>query len=445
VKFTNKGGIVKSAATIKEVPTGVSNGEHSDSITIIFEVKDSGIGMTPEQLNKIYEPFMQAETGTTRKYGGTGLGLPISKNIIEMMGGKLKVESTPGVGSKFSFELTFNTVETGNAAPGKTITGIDNAIEMPQFAGETLLCEDNQMNQQVLCEHLERVGLKADVAENGREGFNMVKRRQAKGEKPDDLIFMDIHMPVMDGIEAATLINELNTGTPIVAMTANVMSHDREQYLKIGMKDCVGKPFRAQELWRCLLKYLVPMEWKVEDEVEKNQNEEKMRNTLIARFVKDNQDKYVKISEAIETGDIKLANRLAHTLKSNAGLLDKTALQKAAEEVERSLEDGKNHVTSEQLNRLETELQTVLDELGPLAKETEGQQAPVEKLDKEKARELFAELKPLLERGSPECMKHVDALRRIPGSGEALVQKLIQQINDLDFVQALETFDKLTK
>jgi CheY-like chemotaxis protein len=295
----------------------------------------------------------------------------------------------------------------------------------------------------VLCEHLERIGLRADVAENGREGFNMAKRRQAKGEKPYDLIFMDIHMPVMDGIEAATLINELETGTPIVAMTANVMSHDKEHYQRIGMKDCVGKPFRAQELWSCLLKYLTPVEWKAEGEAEKNQNEEKLRNTLITRFVKDNQDKYMEITGAIDCGDIKLANRLAHTLKSNAGLLGKTVLQKTAEEIEYSLEDGKNHVTAEQLNRLEAELQSVLDELEPLVKETESRQAPVEALNKEEALELLTELKPLLESGNPECMKHVDALRGIPGSGEHMVQMLIQQINDLDFKQALETLEEL--
>jgi CheY-like chemotaxis protein len=112
------------------------------------------------------------------------------------------------------------------------------------------------MNQQVLCEHLNRVGLKADVAENGREGFNMVRRRREKGEKPYDLIFMDIHMPVMDGLEATKLIMELNTGVPMIAMTANVMAHDRELYKKIGMKDCLGKPFRTRELLECLTKYL---------------------------------------------------------------------------------------------------------------------------------------------------------------------------------------------
>jgi CheY-like chemotaxis protein len=334
-------------------------------------------------------------------------------------------------------------MDVAEDSPDNTFT--DSVIKKPQFAGEMiLLCEDNQMNQQVFCEHLERVGLKADVAENGKEGFNMVKRRLTKGEKPYDLIFMDIHMPVMDGIEASTLINELNTGTPIIAMTANVMSHDRDLYLKNGMKDCVGKPFRAQELWRCLLKYLVPVEWKAEDEVEKKQNEEKLYNRLVANFVKDNKDVHAKIIRAIKAGDIKLANRLVHTLKSNAGLLEKTVLQKTAEGIEYALEDGKNRTSEEQLNILETELQAVLAELEPLVKETAPPYSPVEILNAEKAQELLMEIRPLLERGSPKCLKYADVLRGIPGSGKPLVRLFIQQIEDLDFDHALGTLASLT-
>jgi CheY-like chemotaxis protein len=247
VKFTSKNGVIKISAALVDAM--------ANSITIRFEVKDSGIGMSPEQLAKISQPFVQAETGTSRMYGGTGLGLAISKNIIEMMGGKLNIESMLGVGSKFNFDIIFATLkledDTSNieVLPEKTDTNLP-------LKGEILLCEDNLMNQQVFSENLKRVGLSADIAENGREGFNMVRRRHDKGEKPYDLIFMDIHMPVMDGLEAAALITELNIGSPIIAMTANVMSHDREFYEKSGMKDSVSKPFKTHELLACLKKYL---------------------------------------------------------------------------------------------------------------------------------------------------------------------------------------------
>jgi PAS domain S-box-containing protein len=433
VKFTNKGGLVKIAATVK--------GDHrpvSDTIAIDFEVKDSGIGMTVEQISKLSQPFMQADTATTRKYGGTGLGLAISRNIVEMMGSKLNVESTPGVGSKFSFEIIFDTIELEEAALESTF--IDSPANRPQFTGEILICEDNQMNQQVLYEHLERVGIKADVAENGREGFNMVKRRHSKNEKPYNLIFMDIHMPIMDGIEASALINELNTGTPIVAMTANVMSHEKDLYRKYGMKDCVGKPFRVQELWNCLLKYFTPVKWNTENEAENRQYNEKLKFTLMVNFIKDNQTRYSEITNAINSGDIKLANRLAHTMKSNAGQLGKTKLQKAAEELEHLLKDGKSLVTAEHLAVLEAELTAVLDELAPLVKENAPPPPPqAEPIDAEAARVALAELKPLLERGNPDCLKYIDKLRGIQGTNEPLVQKLIQQMEDLDFEPALET------
>jgi CheY-like chemotaxis protein len=248
VKFTDKGVI--------ELNASVKNGGDK-SVTMRFEVKDTGIGMTPEQTEKIFEPFMQAETGTARKYGGSGLGLAITKNIVEMMNGRISVESAPGAGSAFSFEITFDAAYADGKNEAVAAAGFEE-IKKPAFRGEVLLCEDNIMNQQVIYEHLARVGLSAVIAENGKAGVDMVSDRMRKGENQFDLIFMDIHMPVMDGLESAAKIMELDASIPIIAMTANVMPGDRELYRAAGMNDCVGKPFTSQELWRCLLKYLKP-------------------------------------------------------------------------------------------------------------------------------------------------------------------------------------------
>jgi len=248
IKFTDAG-IVKLSTEVKD------KGEKT--LAILFEVKDSGIGMTEEQKGRIFDPYTQAEAGTTRKYGGTGLGLSITKNIVEMMGGTLVVESAPGAGSKFSFTLTFDTLELSNEDIAKKEMALNN-IERPIFEGEVLLCEDMVMNQQIICEHLAKVGIKTVVAENGKIGVEMVQSRMEKGEKQFDLIFMDMRMPVMDGIEAAEKILELNTGVPIVAMTANIMSNEKDLYVKSGMSDCLGKPFTSQELWHCLMRYFTP-------------------------------------------------------------------------------------------------------------------------------------------------------------------------------------------
>jgi len=430
VKFTNAG-MVKVVSKIKDTS--------EKTVTMYFEIRDSGIGMTPEQIEKIFDPFIQGESGTTRKYGGTGLGLPITKNIIELMGGRLFVESTPGVGSKFSFSLTFNTIDV--AADEKVEKIVLNELEKPTFEGEVLLCEDNIMNQQVICEHLARVGLKTVVAENGLIGVEMVQNRMEKGAKQFDLIFMDMHMPVMDGLEAAEKIFELDANIHIVAMTANIMSNAREIYRKIGINDCVGKPFTSQELWCCLMKYFKPVSWQTVTEIQSSQAENELRQKLITNFVKDNQTTFSEITEAIGTGDIKLAHRLAHTLKSNAGALGKTLLQQAAADVEHQLKDGENLVTPQHMATLETELNAALAEFAPLFDALRIEAAvPAEPYDAQSARELILKLEPLLEMGNPESRKLIDNIRRIPGSEE-----LIRQMEDLDFEPAIVTLAELKK
>ena len=243
IKFTNKGMV--------KVMTSIEN-ESDDSVTIRFDVNDSGIGMTPEQIQKIFVPFAQADSSTTRRYGGTGLGLTITRDIIELMGGRLEVESIPGVGSKFSFSLKF---EAGNFLDSISDNGmLKEILQKPTFKGDILVCEDNDINQQVIEGHLFRVGLNATIVENGKLAIEAVKNKKGK---PFDLIFMDIHMPVMDGLEATRKLVDMGNTTPIIALTANAMSKDIETYLNNGMDDYLAKPFVARDLWKCLLKYLV--------------------------------------------------------------------------------------------------------------------------------------------------------------------------------------------
>jgi signal transduction histidine kinase/DNA-binding response OmpR family regulator len=435
VKFTNTG-MVKLQAVIKE--------KKEDTITIQFEVKDSGIGMTSEQIEKVFDPFMQAESGTTRKYGGTGLGLAITKNIIELMGGKLCVESSMGIGSKFSFELTFNTTDAVNNDRFETVNDFIT-VEKPMFEGEVLLCEDNVMNQQVICEHLARVGLKTVIAENGKVGVEMLQNRMENGRNQFNLIFMDMHMPVMDGLEASAKIRELDLGIPIVAMTANVMSNDKETYESRGMNDCVGKPFTSQELWRCLLKFLKPVSTESSHVSQKQDNMQLRSDAQLMRelqlmFVENNQKIHEEIVKAINENDAKTAHRLAHTLKSNAGQIGKTILQQAAAGVELLLKDGIIPELEEKLKEklfiLKSELNTVLSELSPLLDyvgKSEENQTPVPPIpDSEKIHELLAKLETLLKGGNPECVKMIDDLRAVPNSGH-----LIKKIENFEFETAL--------
>jgi len=427
VKFTNSG-MIKVQSAIKDIS--------ERTVTMLFEVKDTGIGMTDEQIKRIFEPFAQAESGTTRKYGGTGLGLAITNNLVGMMGGKLSVLSTPGVGSKFSFELTFDTIDVDDEAILEHKKAPIN-MRKPAFSGEILLCEDNSMNQQVITEHLARVGLKTVIAENGKMGVDMVRNRMDKKEKQFDLIFMDIHMPVMDGLEAAAKIHEINIGIPIVAMTANIMSRDKELYKMNGMSDYVGKPFTSQELWRCLMKYFKPLDWQTEEESQNGQANDKLRQKLIHRFVEHNNGKIREITDAINAGDITLAHRLAHTLKSNAGQLNITLLQQVAEEVENNLKDGENLVTHQQLEVLERSLNTAIAELMPMNNNPDTS-VNTESLDITEVRKLLEDLEPLLTDSDPECLMFVDGLRLIPGS-----ERLIRQMEDFSFKSAIETLIQL--
>jgi len=254
---------------------------------------------------------------------------------------------------------------------------------------------------------------------------------------------MDMHMPVMDGLEAAAKINAMNAGVPIVAMTANIMMSDREIYKVSGMHDFVGKPFTSQELWQCLLKYFKPVSWQTMDAAQNVRTECALQKKLISNFMNDYRDRNREFQNALNAGDIQLAHRMVHTLKSNAGQLGKAELQQAAAEVENQLKDGTNQTTPEQLARLEKALSAVLAEFALLS-DTKDMEAktPDANLSAEVSLELLAELEPLLVMGKPECRELIDRLRQIPGS-EEVKNRLIRQMDDLDFEPAIAALAEL--
>ncbi|MDR0271907.1 MAG: response regulator [Clostridiales bacterium] len=294
------------------------------------------------------------------------------------------------------------------------------------FVGEVLLCEDNPMMQELVTEQLSRVGIKTVIAENGLVGVETVRER-VRGEM-FGLIFMDINMPVMDGIEATKKILEMNTGVPIIALTADISEKEQQLYSKIGMVASLGKPFRPKDLLVCLEKYYKPI-MAQEEEIT-----DELRTKLIEIFVRINSNKFTEISEALQNGDIKTAHRMAHTLRSNAGQLEKTELEKAAEQIEQLLKNSENHVAPEHLETLEKELNAALSEFEPLIQNT----VPEEPSDIVFSGELFEKLEPLLNENNPECLDYVRVIRLIPGSGE-----LIRHIENFDFHDASVALAKL--
>jgi CheY-like chemotaxis protein len=227
-------------------------------------VSDNGIGISPEQQAKLFGVFQQADSGITREFGGTGLGLSISKHIIELMGGRIWVESETGKGSKFIFTVKAERGKknsTSMLAPGTE--GLDDGGEGPEtdtygrFAGKKLLlAEDVEINREILLSLLEDTGLSIDCAENGVEAVEMI----AAAPDKYDAILMDVQMPKMDGLEATRLIRTVTTqrlkNLPIIAMTAHVFKSDIEECLKAGMNDHIGKPIDIDDVMKKLNKHL---------------------------------------------------------------------------------------------------------------------------------------------------------------------------------------------
>jgi PAS domain S-box-containing protein len=243
-KFTERGEIVVAVARLDGDAGGV---------TLHFTVSDTGIGMTEEQCGKMFQSFSQADASTTRKYGGTGLGLAISKNLVEMMGGKIWVESAPGRGSRFHFHARFG-VQSGARAEMRTST---LEASMARLAGaRVLLVEDNEMNQELATELLREAGMIVHVAGNGQAALDAL----AADSAAFDGVLMDCQMPVMDGYTASRAIraSARHKHLPIIAMTANAMAGDREKVLAAGMNDHIGKPLNVEQMFATLARWLRP-------------------------------------------------------------------------------------------------------------------------------------------------------------------------------------------
>jgi len=237
VKFTNKGQI-SLRVQVGSVQEGFAQ--------LQFSVQDTGIGIPAEKLECIFEAFTQADGSTARRYGGTGLGLTISRQLAQIMGGRLWAESVPGKGSTFHFTVRLG-IPQSSPAPESALSSVTR-----QPAGEEppslriLLAEDNPVNQMLAARLLERHGHRVALARNGREALEQVEAQ------PFDLILMDVQMPELDGLEATVAIRERERTTgghlPIVAMTAHALQGDQERCLAAGMDGYVSKPIDIHQL-----------------------------------------------------------------------------------------------------------------------------------------------------------------------------------------------------
>ena len=231
IKFTESGEVSISVKKMSETDT---------TVTLKFSIKDTGIGIAPEKLNTVFERFIQAEASTTRKFGGSGLGLSIVKQLVELLDGEISVKSKIGLGSEFYFSIIFSKAETV-----QTETRVIGILNQQSSLGKLsiLLCEDNEMNKRLAKIVIESFGFKLDIASNGQEGIDLLLKNQY------DLILMDLQMPVKDGYQTTIYIrNELKMTIPIIAMTAHSLVGEQQKCFNTGMNAYVVKPFKQAEL-----------------------------------------------------------------------------------------------------------------------------------------------------------------------------------------------------
>ena len=244
VKFTDAGSITLHAQLVEE---------DEDSALLHFEVTDTGIGIEPAVLERLFSMFEQADNSTTRKYGGTGLGLAITRKLARLMGGEAGARSTPGTGSSFWFTARLKKGEPQPLQTPEVLTGNAMAMLKAFHAGERLLvAEDEPLNAEIACILLEDAGFQVDVAEDGLKAVEMASQNIYSA------ILMDMQMPRMDGLDATRKIRKMPgyADTPILAMTANAYADDKAHCQDAGMNGFVSKPVPSEELYKTLLNFL---------------------------------------------------------------------------------------------------------------------------------------------------------------------------------------------
>ena len=303
LKFTNEGEVTVSVKKIEET---------EDSYSFKFSIKDTGIGIPKDKLETIFERFTQGEESTTRTFGGTGLGLNIVKQLVELQKGEVHVKSTLNRGSEFFFTLSYKKSDAEETAI-KTVSKNDLGNL------KILLCEDNVLNQKLAKSVINNFGFDLDIAQNGEEGIELLS------QKKYDLVLMDLQMPVKDGYQTTEYIrNEMNSTIPIIAMTAHSLVGEQERCYKVGMNAYVPKPFKQSVLLKAIKTVMTPdseghhkriIDMSFLDEM--SGGDPDFKKDMIGLFVEKIPAQALQLKEAFKNTDYDNVKKLAHNMKSS--------------------------------------------------------------------------------------------------------------------------------
>jgi PAS domain S-box-containing protein len=382
VKFTPQGGVSVQARL-------EAQDEHK--ATLRFTVSDTGIGFPQERAAVLFEPFVQADGSSTRKYGGTGLGLTIAKQLAELMGGRIGVESEEGKGSAFWFTAVFEEQKKDAGADAVVAVPAVAPVRVGPFAGKSrksrpriLLAEDNTTNQQVAVAMLTKLGYAVDAVENGAQAIAALERASY------DLIVMDGMMPGMNGYEATRRIRSGGAGIdnaqiPIVAFTAAAMTGDKDKCIEAGMNDYVAKPVSLSQLGEVLQKYLATSGgaeencahetnparteavFNQQEFLERLMGDKSLAAKVVAGFLSDAPRQLVALKSKLEAGDAEGVQLLAHSLKGAAATMSAEALRAVSAEVQKAAAGEKLAQAQEMVPQLEQQfrmLKKALQEWG---------------------------------------------------------------------------------
>jgi signal transduction histidine kinase/DNA-binding response OmpR family regulator len=343
IKFTEHG-FVRVSLGCREARGGKAR--------LWFRVEDTGIGLDPQAIERLFRPFSQADETIQKRFGGTGLGLSISAHLVERLGGKIRAEGTPGSGSAFSFEIEAALVEGcawrgAEGLEGSSVRLSDTRYtpRAPVRQARVLLAEDGEDNRRLIAHLLKRVGLELLSVGNGAEALEEVRKAREAG-RPFDLVLMDMQMPVLDGYSAVQRLRESGLRTPIMALTANAMSSDRQRCLDIGCDEFCAKPIDFDQFFAALDRCLAsrgahaPAALPQPRPVESVPARDESFAQLVELFVRELGEDLQQLHELLAREDLSGLARLAHQLKGSCGSYGFPELSRRAAELERCVKDG---------------------------------------------------------------------------------------------------------